>query len=132
MFAKRHSYRGPFRDEPVPREHLRRIVEAGLLAPSGENAQTTTFVIVDDPAIVRAIASMPYNKAMQQAKEMARKAGVEEWSPNQLRHWVATVTAEEHDFDTAAAVMGHERPDTTVIYVAQQLRKAARRAAKDG
>ncbi|MCX5759564.1 MAG: nitroreductase family protein [Candidatus Hydrogenedentes bacterium] len=66
--AKRHSYRGPFRDEPVPREHLRRIVEAGLLAPSGEHAQTTTFVVVDDPEKLRAIASMPHNKAMQQAK----------------------------------------------------------------
>ncbi len=66
--AKRHSYRGPFRDEPVPLEHLRKIVEAGLLAPSGENAQTTTFVIVDDPVKVQAVASMPYNKAMQQAK----------------------------------------------------------------
>lgn len=66
--AKRHSYRGPFRDEPVPRDDLRRIVEAGLLAPSAENAQTTTFVIVDDPSMVQAIASIPYNKAMQQAK----------------------------------------------------------------
>ena len=46
--AKRHSYRGPFRDRAVPRADLERIVQAGLQAPSGKNAQTTSFVIVDD------------------------------------------------------------------------------------
>ncbi|HQP90064.1 MAG TPA: nitroreductase family protein, partial [Bacteroidales bacterium] len=51
--AKRHSYRGPFLDRPVPREDLRRIVQAGLQAPSGKNAQTTAFVIIDDPALVQ-------------------------------------------------------------------------------
>ncbi len=45
----RYSYRGAFTDAPVPREDLVRIVEAGLKAPSGCNAQTTTFVIAADP-----------------------------------------------------------------------------------
>ena len=47
--AKRHSYRGAFLDRPVPREDLRGIVQAGMRAPSGCNAQTTSFVIIDDP-----------------------------------------------------------------------------------
>lgn len=67
--ANRHSYRGPYTDAPVPREHLERIVQAGLLAPSGCNRQTTTFVIVDDPKLVKTINAMhDSNKAMQQAK----------------------------------------------------------------
>ena len=67
--AKRHSYRGTFEDKPVPQEDLRRIVEAGLLAPTGKNAQTTTFVIVDDKETVARIATMPGgNKAMQDAR----------------------------------------------------------------
>ncbi|RMG04478.1 MAG: nitroreductase, partial [Planctomycetota bacterium] len=49
---RRHSYRGPFTDAPVPREDLRKIVEAGIRAPSGKNEQTTSFVIVDDPALL--------------------------------------------------------------------------------
>ena len=49
---RRYSYRGEFRDGPIPREHLERIARAGLAAPSGKNAQTTTFVIVDDPALL--------------------------------------------------------------------------------
>jgi len=67
--AKRHSYRGSFADEPVLREHLISIVQAGLLAPSGLNGQTTEFVIVDDHAIMQEIHKLhPKNKAMQQAK----------------------------------------------------------------
>lgn len=65
----RHSYRGPFEDLAVPKEDLRRIVEAGLLAPSGCNEQTTSFVIVDAPEIVGQIRTMHRsNIAMQQAQ----------------------------------------------------------------
>jgi len=56
--AKRHSYRGEFRDAPVPREDLRKIVRAGIQAPSGCNAQSTTFVIVDDPAVLAKLAGI--------------------------------------------------------------------------
>lgn len=67
--ARRHSYRGPFLDQPVPREDLHRIVQAGLQAPPGKNAQTTAFVIIDDPSLVQRIDAMhPTNKAMQQAR----------------------------------------------------------------
>ncbi len=65
---RRYSYRGPYRDNPVPREDLERIVQAGLNAPSGKNAQTTSFVIVDDPALVKTIGSMhPANQALRRA-----------------------------------------------------------------
>lgn len=56
--ARRHSYRGPFEGRPVPREDLRRIVEAGLAAPSGRNEQTTCFIIVDDPAVLGRIHAL--------------------------------------------------------------------------
>lgn len=51
VFARR-SYRGEYRPEPVPREHLRTILEAGLAAPSGCNKQTTSLIAVDDPALL--------------------------------------------------------------------------------
>jgi nitroreductase len=60
---KRHSYRGEYRTDPVPREHLKQIVQAGIQAPSGCNSQTTSFVIVDDPLIVekvREIVARPF------------------------------------------------------------------------
>lgn len=71
VIARRHSYRGPFEERPVPREDLCRIVQAGLQAPSGRNAQTTTFVIVDDADLVRQITSLPgANMALQQARAL--------------------------------------------------------------
>lgn len=38
-----------YSDEPVSEEDLRMILEAGRLAPSGENAQPWRFIIVRDP-----------------------------------------------------------------------------------
>ena len=44
----RHSYRGEYLPDPVPREDLVTIMKAGLAAPSGCNMQTTSLVAVDD------------------------------------------------------------------------------------
>ena len=52
---KRHSYRSEYVDKPVPRADLQKIVQAGIQAPSGCNAQSTTFVIVDDSAVMAQI-----------------------------------------------------------------------------
>ena len=49
----RRSYRGRFESTPVPREHLKQILEAGWHAPSGCNKQTTSFIAVDDPAVLK-------------------------------------------------------------------------------
>ena len=49
---RRHSYRGKYAATPVPREHLQRIMEAGLAAPSGCNKQTTSLIAVDDPVLL--------------------------------------------------------------------------------
>lgn len=67
--ANRHSYRGLFKDTVVKKEDLTKIIQAGLDAPSGCNAQTTEFVIVDNPELVSKINKMhDSNKAMQTAK----------------------------------------------------------------
>ena len=67
--ANRHSYRGPFIEQEVPSDDLRKIVQAGLDAPSGMNKQTSGFVIVNDPDLVSQIAEMhESNKAFRQAK----------------------------------------------------------------
>lgn len=54
----RKSYRSTFKTEPIPREDLREIVEAGFLAPSGCNLQTTKFIAVDDPEMVKKLAEI--------------------------------------------------------------------------
>jgi nitroreductase len=65
---KRHSYRDKFKDEPVPREVLKKIVQAGIQAPSGKNEQTTDFVIVDDPGLIKEIADIVEKPFMKSAK----------------------------------------------------------------
>lgn len=68
---KRHCYRGDFNNRVVRREDLLKIVQAGLDAPSGKNCQTTRFVIVEEPELLKQITQMhPGNKAFQQAKVM--------------------------------------------------------------
>lgn len=49
---ERRSYRGTYTADPVPREHLKAILEAGLAAPSGCNKQTTSLIAVDDPEML--------------------------------------------------------------------------------
>jgi len=53
LIASRHSYRGKYLPDPVPREHLAAIMRAGLQAPSGCNKQTTSLIGVDDPELMK-------------------------------------------------------------------------------
>lgn len=50
----RHSYRGRYKNIPVPRKDLITIMEAGLAAPSGCNTQTTSLIAIDDPEVLSA------------------------------------------------------------------------------
>ena len=52
LISTRRSYRGKYKPDPVPREHLAAIMQAGLDAPSGCNKQTTSLIAVDDPDIL--------------------------------------------------------------------------------
>ncbi len=53
VISDRRSYRGKYKDQPVPQEMLMNIMKAGLAAPSGCNKQTTFLIAVDDPTILR-------------------------------------------------------------------------------
>ena len=66
--TKRHSYRGSLTDKPVSRDDLQTIVQAGINAPSGCNAQTTTFVIVDDTEKLNAMAEIMDKPMVSEAK----------------------------------------------------------------
>lgn len=56
--SKRHSYRGTFKQTPVPREDLVTIMQAGLDAPSGCNTQTTSLIAVDDPEVLKKLRTV--------------------------------------------------------------------------
>lgn len=54
----RASYRGKYKEEPIPREHLQAILEAGLAAPSGCNKQTTSLICVDEPKLLQELKNL--------------------------------------------------------------------------
>ena len=66
----RTSYRGKYTPNPVPREHLTRLLEAGLAAPSGCNKQTTSLIAVDDPDLLRQLNALTDSPIGQTAPAM--------------------------------------------------------------
>lgn len=52
LIQNRRSYRGRYEGDPVPREDLRKIMEAGLAAPSGCNKQTVSLIAINDPELL--------------------------------------------------------------------------------
>ncbi|MCH5192790.1 MAG: nitroreductase family protein [Oscillospiraceae bacterium] len=58
VIKNRTSYRGRYKDMPVPKDDLIKILEAGVSAPSGCNKQTTSFIAVDDVKLLNEIKSL--------------------------------------------------------------------------
>ncbi|MGI6752287.1 MAG: nitroreductase family protein [Anaerovoracaceae bacterium] len=52
----RYSYRGEFLKEYIPKDSIRKILSAGIKAPTGYNLQSTSFIAVTDPGIIGEIA----------------------------------------------------------------------------
>ncbi|MFC2077348.1 nitroreductase family protein [Candidatus Bipolaricaulota bacterium] len=53
----RRSYR-EFKDEPIPREVLEQVIEAARLAPSAHNTQSTSFIVVQDPEMLKRVVNL--------------------------------------------------------------------------
>jgi integrase len=64
----------------------------------------------------RRLASERYNRnsLLHAVSRAARRAGVQQWSPGQLRHLRATELEEQFGAATAAACLGHATVDTTI------------------
>jgi integrase len=63
-------------------------------------------------------------------KVAAKAAGVEEWSPNRLRHSAGSSIAAKYGIEKASTVLGHSSTKTTEIY-AERDQEAARRVASE-
>ena len=66
----RTSYRGKYDPTPIPREHLRQLLEAGLAAPSGCNKQTTSLIAVDDPTLLKKLNALTGSRIGKTAPAM--------------------------------------------------------------
>ncbi len=65
----------------------------------------------------------PYAYAIRRACE---KAGIELWSPNQLRHAAATEIRKKYSLADAKAALGHSSISTTLIYAEACAEEAAK------
>jgi integrase len=57
---------------------------------------------------------------------------VRSWTPHQIRHTRATEIRRDFDLEAAQLILGHSRPDTTLIYAARDLGRASEVARKTG
>ena len=70
-----------------------------------------------------------YRSAIQRA---CKKAGIESWSPNQLRHNAATQVTKHFGIETARAVLSHSNTKTTAIYAEEDFGVAQKVAQSMG
>jgi len=61
VIEKRRSIRS-YKPTPIPNEHLKKILEAARLAPSGKNLQPWRFIIVRNPEKKRMLAEAAMNQ----------------------------------------------------------------------
>lgn len=70
IMEERHSYRGRYKDIPVPEEDLVKIMKAGLSAPSGCNQQTVSLIAVTEKELLEQIGKILPVPAVVSAPDM--------------------------------------------------------------
>ena len=65
--GRRYSHKARFAGPAVPRDDLRKIVEAGIQSPSGGNRQTPEFVIIDDLPTIDELGRITANPILASA-----------------------------------------------------------------
>lgn len=73
---KRHSVR-QFKDQPVPKEDIAKLLEAAIHAPSGKNMQNWHFVVITDKAKIAAISNIVEAKAHTMTVFMKSKEAIQ-------------------------------------------------------
>ncbi|MGD9560435.1 MAG: nitroreductase family protein [Oscillospiraceae bacterium] len=67
VVEKRHSYRGAFTAQPVPKEDIVKMLDAAIRAPSGLNYQPVNFAAVTDRGKLDALHALMPRAGMKTA-----------------------------------------------------------------
>ncbi len=92
FLASRRSVRR-FRPAPVPRETLRRILEAATRAPSAHNRQPWRFVVVERPELRRQMAEAMGARFLEDLRRDGLEAGEAERRVQRSRERLLTAPA---------------------------------------
>ena len=103
----RYSYRGAYKDRQVPDADLRRIVQAGLDAPSGMNYRTTEFVIVTDKERLRRIAELVPNENVKTAPAVIVVLCSMEVGEKEAQFWIEDASAATQNVLLALTALGY-------------------------
>lgn len=60
---KRYSFRGEYKAQAVSEKDMRKILDAGIRAPSGRNGQTTSFIAVTDKDLLKKLPALSISPA---------------------------------------------------------------------
>lgn len=107
VLQKRHSYRKAFTAEPVSDSDIKKIIEAGILAPSGMNAQTTSFVVVTDEKLKKEIASVLSTDAVKTAPVIIAVLTEHVITPCGMAFEIEDYSAAVENMLLAAAALGY-------------------------
>lgn len=105
--GKRYSHRTAFLDKCIPDADIRRIVEAGIQAPSGMNCQTTSFVVVTDPELRAQISAVLPTLATQTAPVILVVLSEHVITPCGLPFEIEDYAAATENMLLAAAALGY-------------------------
>jgi integrase len=112
--------------------HEKRITPLHWGNRPGTNRTKTRRAINDHyhVAAYRRAITRAVELANHARKKAAKEAGndpqlLPHWHPNQMRHSAASEIRARFGLDAAATVLGHSKPDTTLIYAERDLAKAA-------
>jgi nitroreductase len=88
-----------YKPQPVPDEHLKKILEAARLAPSAGNRQPWRFVVVRDPELRKRLGVAARNQTwISDAGVIVAALGVDPKNPEVYERWAErdVMTAVEH------------------------------------
>jgi len=86
--ASRRSIR-KFRDRPVPRELVERVLEATVQAPSGKNRQPWRFAVVEGEKCKEMVGVL--REGIRKVKERGEDPGSSEWTATAMEQAPVTV-----------------------------------------
>jgi integrase len=116
------SYRGHRRSIPLDRRCQNILLPFLPLTLFAEHARDVP-IFESNRRPGRSIRTTSVAYAIRRA---CLSAGVQHWHPHQLRHTVATLVRDRVSIDAAQALLGHAKPDTTLIYAKLDASKARR------
>ena len=95
-----------YQDKPVPEELVRKLLAAGMSAPSARDAQEWKFVVIDDKAMLTEIGEINPNAKMAQHAPMAILVCADLSLEKSAGYWVVDCAATVENILLAAHALG--------------------------